>query len=195
MAGRKAANKSTTTAKTTEKATVVQATVADNTEVENVVAEEEKKTNTRINTKIDDSEEIAVESLIPHVFYDDQKSGDSFEWDEVGHVEYMKFETIKNMWRNHKGYFKNLCLKPEERVIAYFGLENTYAKYAAFMDASNYDKSKINGICNDIEQTPNGLKVTIFNKIRNMVDFGEISDIIVIKTLERKFDLDLISSL
>ena len=65
-----------------------------------------------------DTDEIIVESIVPNVSYKDSKTGDMYEWDEVGHTEPMTFDTLKNMWRSHKGYFRNMWLKPnDERVV------------------------------------------------------------------------------
>ena len=40
-----------------------------------------------------------------------------------------------------------------------------------------------------------GLKYSIFNNIKNLVASGELSDINVVMTLEKRFNLDLISIL
>lgn len=139
-----------------------------------------------------DTDEIEVISLIPNVSYKDSHSGDFYEWDTVGHSEYLTFETLKNMWRNSKGYFRNMYLKPlDERVIERFKLENIYDKYEFLMDSSNYTKSGISKVCETISNSPNSLKFAICNKIKELVEAGEISDIFVIRSLEKQFDLDL----
>jgi hypothetical protein len=185
-------------------------TSATKTAVEGVVVEttvdmveenmnEDKKKNTRksINTEpLLDSDEIEVVSLVPNVSYKDSKTLDMYEWDEIGHVEPMTFETLKNMWRNNKGYFKNMWLKPEDdRVINKFGLTKTFEKYEYLMDGSNYTKKNINDICSAISDTPNGLKMSICDKIKNMVINGEVSDVSVIKALEKHLKIDLIDFL
>ena len=143
-----------------------------------------------------DSDEIEVVSLVSNVSYKDSKTLDMYEWHEVGHTEPMTFETLKNMWRNNKGYFKNLWLKPmDDRVINKFGLTKTFEKYEYLMDGSNYTKSNIEAICDAIRTTPNGLKFAICNKIKNLVINGELTDIFVIRELEKRLDIDLIDFL
>ena len=143
-----------------------------------------------------DSDEIEVISLVSNVSYKDSKTLDVYEWDEIGHVEYMTFETLKNMWRNNKGYFKNMWLKPDdERVINKFGLTKTFEKHGYLMDASNYTKKNISDICSAISDTPNGLKMSICSKIKDMVISGDISDVSVIRALERHLKIDLIDFL
>ena len=91
-----------------------------------------------------DFDEVEVVSLVPNVSYKDRKTLDMYEWNEVGHFEYMTFDVLKNMWRNNKGYFNNLWLKPnDDRVINKFGLTKKFEKYEYLMDGSNYTKENI----------------------------------------------------
>lgn len=141
-----------------------------------------------------DSDEIEVVSLIPNVSYKDSKSGDMYEWEEVGHVEYMTFDTLKNMWRNNKGYFRNMCLKPNDnRVIDKFSLAKVYERYEYLMDGSNYTKKNIDEIRDAISGMPNGMKFSICNKIVDLVTNEEISDATVIKALGEHLDVDLMA--
>ena len=160
---------------------------------------EENKKNTKKSIEVkplEDSDEIEVISLIPNVSYKDNKTFDIYKWDEVGHIELMTFDTIKNMWRNNKGYFNNMWLKPkDDRVINKFGLAKKFEKYEYLMDASNYTKKNIKEICSAISDTPNGLKMSICNKVKNMVIKGEVYDISVIRALEKHLKIDLIDFL
>lgn len=181
---RKSATKSATDVATVEKSTVATTVVA---------AEKNVKT---IKEPLNDSDEIEVISIIPNVSYKDNRTGDFYEWEEIGHIEIMTFETLKNMWRNSKGYFKNMWLKPlDERVINKFGLTSTFKKYEYLMDESNYARENIEDICENISNTPNELKISICNKIKSMIENGNLSDIFVIKTLGRHLNLDLTSIL
>jgi hypothetical protein len=100
------------------------------------------------------------------------------------------------MWRNNKGYFKNLWLKPnDERVINKFSLNRTFENYEYLMDGSNYTKKNIGAICDAIKATPNGLKWSICDKVKSLVVSGEITNISVIRELEKRLRIDLISFL
>ena len=172
-------------------------------DIDNVKTAEEMNEETTKTTKksvkvepLQDSDEIEVISLVPNVSYKDSKTLDMYEWHEVGHSEYMTFDTLKNLWRNNKGYFKNLWLKPmDDRVINKFGLTKTFEKYEYLMDGSNYTKKNINSICDAIKETPNDLKFSICNKVKNLVMSGEVTDIFVIKELEKRLQIDLIEFL
>ena len=157
---------------------------------------EEKKERTIKQKDLEDSDEIEVVSLIPNVSYKDSKTGDFYEWDNIGHIEYMTFDILKNMWRSHKGYFRNMWLRPkDDRVINKFGLTKTFEKYEFLMDKSNYTKKNIDTICNDISSAPNGLKSAIYDKVKSLVIDGEITDVSVIRKLETRLKIDLIEFL
>lgn len=169
-------------------------------ETENVVTEEMVDASTKKTTKeimvepLQDSDEIDVVSTIPNVSYKDSKTNDMYEWEEVGHVEPMTFETLKNMWRNNKGYFRNMWLKPlDERVIKQFGLTSTFEKYEYLMDESNYTRAKISEICEAISSAPNGMKFSVCSRVKALVCDGKITDYAVIKALEKELNMELSS--
>lgn len=169
-------------------------------ETENVFSEEMVDASTKKTTKeimvepLQDSDEIDVVSTIPNVSYKDSKTNDMYEWEEVGHVEPMTFETLKNMWRNNKGYFRNMWLKPlDERVIKQFGLTSTFEKYEYLMDESNYTRAKISEICEAISSAPNGMKFSVCSRVKALVCDGKITDYAVIKALEKELNMELSS--
>ena len=176
-----------------------------NSVAEDIVVEatEEMNEKTTKTTKksakvepLEDFDEIEVVSLVPNVSYRDRKTLDMYEWREIGHSEYMTFETLKNMWRTDKGYFKNLWLKPmDDRVINKFGLTKTFEKYEYLMNGSNYTQKNIDAICDAIKETPNGLKFAICNKVKNLVISGEVTDVLVIRALENRLKINLLDFL
>ena len=162
------------------------------------VKESVSTTSTKKTTeiKLNDSDEIEVVSLIPNVSYEDKKTGDMYIWESVGHTEYMAFSVLKDMWRSHKGYFRNLVLKPlDERVVSHFSLQNLYDSYDYLMDSKNYTKDKIADVCSKILDTPSGLKNTIYGNIRAMVDNGEMADINIIKYIDNTLGMELLSTI
>lgn len=162
------------------------------------VKESVSTTSTKKTTeiKLNDSDEIEVVSLIPNVSYEDKKTGDMYIWESVGHTEYMAFSVLKDMWRSHKGYFRNLVLKPlDERVVSHFSLQNLYDSYDYLMDSKNYTRDKIADVCNKILNTPSGLKNTIYGNIRAMVDNGKMTDINIIKYIDNTLGMELLSTI
>lgn len=167
---------------------------------ENVVGVSDKEENVdskpviKKQVTLDDSEEIEVVSMIPNVSYLDKHTQDMYEWDEAGHSEYMTVETLKNMWKNNKGYFKNLWLKPlDDRVIAKFGLNKLYDDYEFLMDEKSYVKKNLERIVEAIENSPSSIQYSIVNKIKQLVTDGTISDVNILKTLGIKLGIDFIA--
>ena len=66
-------------------------------------------------------------------------------------------------------------------------------KYEFLMNAENYTRGNIDELCEAISNTPMGLKLAVCNKVQNLVAAGKVSDITVIRALERKLGLDLLS--
>lgn len=156
------------------------------------------KKNDATNAKeLDDKEEIEVVALIPNVSYYDKATGDRYEWDNAGDVEYMTVEAIQRMRRNSRGYFEDMCVKPnDERVIKKFGMERYYEQHDYLMDASNYTKGNIANVLDKFSSLrSNSLKSSIVNKIKDMIANGELSDAVVIRAIEKRLDIDLISLL
>lgn len=173
-----------TSSKTANMATVEESTVAS-------VVTEEKNKKVSVE-KLMDTDEIQVMSLIPNVSYLDNHTGDFYEWNEAGHEEPMTVETLKNMWRNNKGYFRNMWLKPlDDRVINRFGLTKTYENYDFLMDATNYTRKNLQKVLDTISNTPNGMKFAIVNKIKDMIAQEELTDAFVIKALEKHLNIEL----
>lgn len=174
-----------------DNATVEQSTVAT------VKADAEiKEIKKVVATPLNDSDEIVVKSLVPNVSYLDKHTGDFYRWDVVGWEEPLTFETLKNMWRNHKGYFRNMWLRPlDDRVINRFGLEKLYRDFDFLMDCGNYTRANVNVILETISKTPNELKFTIVDRIKHMITSGELTDAFVIRALDKRFGVDFMSYL
>lgn len=142
---------------------------------------------------LDKDDVIEVISLIPNISYKDKKYGDIYRWEKAGEIVEMTFDVISYMHQNHKTYFKSMWIKPlDNRVIKKFGLESTYRDYDFLMDASNYTRKNVKEICDSIRNTPQSLKFAICNKIKSLVSSGEISDIHILREIEKSLNIDLI---
>lgn len=191
----------TSTAKSAvAKATVEDSAVVDaSSAVENVESVEVKSETKPVVEKpvqaasLSKDDEVDVISLIPNVSYKDFHTGDIYNWDEVGQIESLTFETIQRMWQQSKDYFKGMWLKPlDERVIKKFGLKDAYDKYDFLMDEANYTKDNIDEICDCIANTPSTLKFSLCNKVKSLVSSGKVTDIGVIRAMERNLKIDLL---
>ena len=148
---------------------------------------------TKKENPLDKDDVIEVVSLIPNISYKDKKYGDIYRWEKAGEIVEMTFDVINYMHQNHKTYFKSMWIKPlDNRVIKKFGLESTYRDYDFLMDASNYTRKNVKEICDSIRKTPQSLKFAICNKIKSLVSSGEISDIHILREIEKSLNIDLI---
>jgi hypothetical protein len=160
------------------------AKVEQNIDVEKIIKNEKP---------LDKDDVIEVVSLIPNISYKDKKYGDIYRWEKAGEIVEMTFDVINYMHQNHKTYFKSMWIKPlDNRVIKKFGLEPTYRDYDFLMNASNYTRKNVNEICDSIRKTPQSLKFAICNKIKSLVSSGEISDIHILREIEKSLNIDLI---
>lgn len=159
----------------------------------NVKVEEDVEKITKNDKSLDKDDVIEVVSLIPNISYKDKKYGDIYRWEKAGEIVEMTFDVINYMHQNHKTYFKSMWIKPlDKRVIKKFGLEATYRDYDFLMDASNYTRKNVKEICDSIRKTPQSLKFAICNKIKSLVSSGEISDIHILREIEKSLNIDLI---
>ena len=153
-----------------------------------------KKVEKVVEEPLHASTEVEVISLIPNVRYFDQYTNDYYMWDNVGQVEYMTFETLERMWRNSKGFFRNMWLKPnDDRVIKKFGLSGIFDKYNFLMDEKNYTEENIDKVYEHLSTASKELKFSVCNKIKSMVMYGKLTNIHIIKGLESQLKIDLTS--
>lgn len=173
--------------------TKVDTPIVDVTEEKVVVEKPVKPITKPKKVKIDDDEEIEVEAFDSNVSYWDKLTDETYFWENVGDIIALPYSIIKNMWRNHKTYFRNFLLKPnDERVVSELGLDKTYEKYDFLVDGSQYTKDNIDNIIQTIKSGNNGFKSAIFNNIKNMIVAGDITDVSVIIKLGKAFDIDFI---
>ena len=172
----------------------VDAVVEDmDVEMEEVMETNEVKKSVVREEPLGKEDIIRVVSLVNNVSYKDKKYGDLYKWEKAGDVVEMTFDVISNMHQNYKSYFKSMWLKPlDDRVVKRLVLESTYRDYDYLMDSSNYTRDNIVEICESIRKTPQSLKFTICNKIKSFVSSGIVTDIIVLREIEKKLNIDLI---
>ena len=140
-----------------------------------------------------DDDEIEVISLIPNVNYQDPTYNEMYTWENPGDSELLTFGTLKTMWRNHKGYFRDLFLYPsDDRVIAFFKLEKVYATYSALMKPESYTGKSINKTLQELRKldptAQSNLRRVVSQRIQVLIDEKRIADFSVIRQLEREFN-------
>ena len=143
--------------------------------------------------ELTDEDEVDIIAVDSHVYYYDKTTDETYTWNEVGDIISLPFVVVKNMWRNHKDYFRNFLLKPtDKRVIDKLGLNKTYEKYDFLNDGKQYTRDNIDKILTTIKGTTNGFQSALCNNIKNMIIEGEITDLYVVRTLGKYFNVDFI---
>ena len=176
------------------KTTSKKSTATTKSVVADTVSNEEVTTkNKTISTEIADNEDIDVKALIPNVSYYDKTTGKRYEWEERNQIEPMPFSVIKEMWRGHKGYFKSMYLRPnDERVVKKFGLEKTYSAFDFLVNPENYTRDKLDEIEEHLKKVNKDILYTVVQFLKNAVAENEISDIKVLRFLEKRLNITLI---
>ena len=185
----------TATQKTTRKKTAAAAVEEAAASVVDVKDASSKPSEPKRPLNGDD--EVSVMSFVPYrVSYNDDAAFNKYVWEGVGDVQYMTFDALTRMRRNHPDYFNDMELKPEdERAIKKLNLNGLYDKYEHLMSADSYTRDSIAGVVEEIGKLRNGAKITVVHRIKGMVGSGDISDINVIRTIEKRLGIDLISIL
>ena len=190
----KAKEQTTTTSATVDEKDTV-AETSKNVVVDKVEKKDEAKTKRVKVEPLNDSDDIEVQSMIPNVSYLDTKNQDFYEWKNVGDIETMSYETLKNMWKNNRGYFKKLWIRPlDKRVIDKFnGLSKLYTEYDELMDINTYNRDNVQSIIKRILDMPHGTQHSVITLILDSVNNGKLTDVKVLRELEKSLGLDLIS--
>lgn len=186
----------------TKRATAKKETTVET--VEEVAASTAKSSSSDTNTSkkvaekpLNGDYEVAVASFVPYrVSYDDSTTFDKYVWEGVGEVQHMTLDVLTRMRRNHPDYFNNMELKPEDdRVIKKLNLTGLYDKYEHLMSSDSYTRDNVGSVVEEIKKLRNGAKITVVHKIKGMIKDGEITDVNVIRTIEKRLGIDLIAIL
>lgn len=136
---------------------------------------------------------IEIEAIVPNVEYYNSKSGNRYSWSETGQVEQMPYEDFLDIWRNHRGYINDLVLRPKDkRVIEKYNLKKVYDNYDFILNSKNYTVSNLNKIFEILDKSANSVKINVLSKIKSMVADNEVTNINVVKSIEKHYDTVLV---
>lgn len=168
-------------------------TTVDNSAVVSNEKDVDNKKNTTKEKPLQDSDLIECVAQIPNLSYEDKKTGDFYRWDKVGDVEEIRFDVLKDMFRSANSYIKYFLFTfSDKRVIKHFRVENLYDNYQKLILEESYTRDGIKDIQEILPTLPKGLINTIITKVKALVVDEKITDVQVIRSLEKMFDIDLI---
>lgn len=125
--------------------------------------------------------------------YRSRHTGEKFKWDGYGSEQYMELQELRNAKGSSKAFFENgWFLIDDDDVIEYLGLQSVYKNALKYDDIDALFGLKPNEIESKIKAAPDGQKVSIAHRARQLISDGKIDSIRVITTLEKCLGVELI---
>lgn len=137
---------------------------------------------------------IPVRSLtFGTLIYKSSLNNATFVWNKIGATIYMTVEEITQMNNQNEDFLREpMVVLLDDRAVKQFGLSSVYEDVAKINDLETVFKSDINNISKVIDDA---LKVNmrdiLISKVRDMYRRKVLTDINIIKLLEKKLKFDL----
>lgn len=125
--------------------------------------------------------------------YKSRSTNAVFRWNQIGAIQYMTVAELNEM-NNHKSGFLNkpLVILMDERAVKKFRLTPVYenvAKLNNLKEVFNSDMGTIERVVDDALRV--NMRDILINKVRQMYKTKKLTDINVIRLLEKKLSFDL----
>lgn len=147
--------------------------------------------------KLSDKDVIRVRSLVQNVHYSCPKTFDTFIWDTVGDEQEMTFEQLKIMKNRYGGYLTKKWLYPQnDQAIQKLGLSEVFStKFDRDYDIELFFGNDADYAIKRLDFIDPKDEEYVIRKVKSATKDGKIQNIRILKALEEKFDIDLISEL
>ncbi|MEG2289636.1 MAG: hypothetical protein RSC24_06675 [Clostridium sp.] len=157
------------------------------------IQEPDSKKKKRATFKDIKDDEVLTERVIAgigDVKYIDKKTGDEYLWPEEGSTEYLTVDTLKRMIGRSPTFLKEPWIKivDNEDAIEVLGLKDLYRKIEAIDDINSIIEMSDNELYDIINGLSRGYRETLATNIMSKVSSGELTNILVIRRLERILD-------
>lgn len=174
----------------------VEETVVDNATEETVSAASTKAPRKQLKVK----NNLTPETLITvrngfngKLIYKSKRYGEVFEWEEFGDEQELELQELKNAKNSYKAFFENnwfLIDNPE--VIDYLGIDRYYKNSLNFEEFDTIFKQTPDEIEDRIRHLPDGQKVSLAYRCKQLISDGTVDSLKVINTLEKSLGIELI---
>lgn len=125
--------------------------------------------------------------------YVSKRTGERFVWDEFGAEQDMELQELKGAKNSYKAFFENNWFLIEDpEVIAYLGLERFYRNALKYEDFDALFTKAPDEIASIIAAMPNGQKLSVIYRAKQLIANSEIDSIKVITALESSLGVELI---
>lgn len=137
---------------------------------------------------------IEVKALKPNIYYTCHKTLDSFIWNEVDDTQNMTLEQLKIMKIHHPKYFSRKWLYVDEETQIKLGIQKYYMEKFTANDYKLLFSNDVEAVKKKLSLLLNKAEMTVIStKIKRDVQNGKITNVHIIRMLEKKFGLDLFS--
>lgn len=141
---------------------------------------------------IRDADVIVVKSLVPNVYYTCSKTLDSFSWADVGDTEEMTFAQLKVMKNKHGGYFMKKWLYPENDMARKkLGIDSIFAVTFEKKDMRLLYGNDVAAVKEKLHYIPVEEKAAYIKRVQTDVKQGKITNVKIIRLLEKELDISL----
>lgn len=173
---------------------------------------ESKNTLSSIISAIDDLEEsdtydtseviedLPIDTVIPvrsitfgSLIYKSRSNNATYIWNEIGAVEHMSVAAITEMNNYNIDFLrKPMVILLDERAVKHFRLNEVYENVAKINNLKQLFKSDLETISQTVNSVLEvGMRDILISKVRTMYKKKVLTDINVIKMLEKKLQFDL----
>ena len=118
-----------------------------------------------------------------------------YRWNQIGSIEYMSVAELNEM-NNYKRAFLNkpLVILMDERAIKKFRLQKIYENVAQVNNLKSVFERDNKTIENMVDSALKaGMRDILISKVRQMIKNGKLTNVSIIKLLEKKLQYDLMN--
>ena len=138
---------------------------------------------------IDPGEIVRVRSITPGALvYSPLGGGAAVIWSEIGAVKEMSVKEIEEMNSVSEKYLRSpLVILLDDRAVRKFGLDELYGRISRIDGLSALLKKNMSVISDELDRLiADNMRELLITKASSMYSSGELTDINIIKLLERK---------
>lgn len=151
------------------------------------------------NVQVGDSG-LSLDDIIPvksitfgGLTYKARSTNAIYRWNQIGAIEYMSVAELNEMNNYKRAYLnKPLVILMDERAIKKFRLQKVYENVAQINNLKSLFKSDMTTIERTIDTALDAnMRDILISKVRQMIKNGTLTNINIIKLLEKKLQHDL----
>lgn len=125
--------------------------------------------------------------------YVSKRTGFTYRFDNYGSEQYISYGELINMKASSPCFLNEpwMVVDDNESAIKYLGLEKLYNSLITLDNIDNFLRKPLNEIEEAIDKLPKGVKRTLGEKARKMIEEEKLYDNRIIKLLEKKLKIGL----